>query len=327
MSNATSEPFHSLTKEYIIKNINPKDITKEYIKENVLNKKGNLNPNVSRFLPVTKEDLYLIYHNKEKPTCRLDSCLNYPKFKSFSSGYYDFCSGRCVQLDKEIRDKRQDTLFERYGTRDSLEINEGRKKGIKYITSEENLRKLELNNIKKFGGKTSFSSQDVQDKCKKTNLLRYGFENPMHSEEFINNTFIPILNTKRKQTYIKRFGFSHHMKNQEMKDKVRILNETKGRWITEDKIKDFKDYSKLVWRYTNQNNLIELKNINLRSTNYHLDHKYSIFQGFKDNISASIIGNICNLEILSGKENRSKNIKCSQTKESLLKSYKNKEIK
>lgn len=99
---------------------------------------------------------------------------------------------------------------------------------------------------------------------------------------------------------------------------VKLKNFTKGQ------VKNFKDYAKLVWRYTNQNDLSVLENIELRGQaeyNYHLDHKYSIFQGFKDNIPAEIIGNICNLEMLLSGQNLSKNRKCGLSKNELLSKY------
>lgn len=82
-------------------------------------------------------------------------------------------------------------------------------------------------------------------------------------------------------------------------------------------------YSREVWRFTNSSDIKKLKNfekrgaINIDGT-YQLDHKYSIYQGFKDNIPPWIIGNICNLEMISSKENSSKKQKCSISKDELF---------
>jgi len=59
----------------------------------------------------------------------------------------------------------------------------------------------------------------------------------------------------------------------------------------------------------------------IKKNNYHLDHKYSIYQGFIDNIPAKIIGSICNLEMLLSGKNLSKNKKCSISKDSLIESF------
>ena len=51
---------------------------------------------------------------------------------------------------------------------------------------------------------------------------------------------------------------------------------------------------------------------------WHIDHKYSIQMGFKENISPLLIGDINNLEMIPWRENISKNSKCSITKEELF---------
>jgi hypothetical protein len=53
----------------------------------------------------------------------------------------------------------------------------------------------------------------------------------------------------------------------------------------------------------------------------HLDHKYSIYQGFIDKIDPKIIGSVCNLQILPFNENISKGCRCSITKEELISEY------
>lgn len=63
---------------------------------------------------------------------------------------------------------------------------------------------------------------------------------------------------------------------------------------------------------------------NLRGKEYHLDHKYSIFQGFIDNIDEDVIGSLFNLEIIPAHNNQIKYKKCSITNEQLLNNYKNK---
>ena len=51
---------------------------------------------------------------------------------------------------------------------------------------------------------------------------------------------------------------------------------------------------------------------------YHLDHKFSIVEGFKQNIPPYIIGHINNLEMLIGRNNLVKNRKCSIDKDVLI---------
>lgn len=54
---------------------------------------------------------------------------------------------------------------------------------------------------------------------------------------------------------------------------------------------------------------------------YHVDHMYSIYQGWLDKISPEIIGDIVNLRWLIAKENSAKGANCAMTKEELLVKY------
>ena len=55
-----------------------------------------------------------------------------------------------------------------------------------------------------------------------------------------------------------------------------------------------------------------------RGNEYELDHKFSITEGFKQNVDPEIIGHYSNLELLPKDDNRSKRIKCSITLEELI---------
>jgi hypothetical protein len=51
---------------------------------------------------------------------------------------------------------------------------------------------------------------------------------------------------------------------------------------------------------------------------YHIDHKYSILNGYKNKISPMVIGHLRNLEMIPWKENVSKHSRCSISIEKLL---------
>lgn len=85
----------------------------------------------------------------------------------------------------------------------------------------------------------------------------------------------------------------------------------------------FKKYRNHVMRITSKQKVELLNNYDKRGSNkvngsYHLDHKFSIFEGFKQGIDAEIIGNINNLEFIPWEENLSKGSKCSITKDELF---------
>lgn len=86
---------------------------------------------------------------------------------------------------------------------------------------------------------------------------------------------------------------------------------------------DFKKYKNDVMKITRQQPINELTNYDKRGKSgvegfYHLDHKYSILEGFKNGISPDIIGGIMNLEFIPWKENIKKRTKCSITINELI---------
>jgi hypothetical protein len=81
---------------------------------------------------------------------------------------------------------------------------------------------------------------------------------------------------------------------------------------------EFKKYRRKVYYWTSKNDLTQLEHHEKRGKlGYHLDHMYSITEGFKDNVAPKIIGSIYNLRFIDHKENCSKGTKCSITLEKL----------
>ena len=85
-----------------------------------------------------------------------------------------------------------------------------------------------------------------------------------------------------------------------------------GYAIPREQLPAFKLYKSKVWNETKKHKLNLLEHYNLRGKNsYHLDHQYSIWQGFIDNTPVEIVGHICNLKMIKYKENLSKHTKCN----------------
>ena len=85
----------------------------------------------------------------------------------------------------------------------------------------------------------------------------------------------------------------------------------------------FKKYKNDVMKITNRQPINMLPNNEKRGVSgvygaYHLDHKYSILEGFKNNISPTIIGDIKNLEFIPWEENIKKRTKNSITINELI---------
>ena len=74
----------------------------------------------------------------------------------------------------------------------------------------------------------------------------------------------------------------------------------------------WKAYKRLVWKITNQQPVKRLKHSEKRGFhNYHLDHKVSIWYGYKNSVDPHVIGSIKNLEFIPWKDNFKKAIKCN----------------
>lgn len=154
-----------------------------------------------------------------------------------------------------------------------------------------------------------------------TKFLRIGSghrtycSNSCKNKHLIETTNIKdkIANSSKKAYY----NFSkEELKNQQNK---RIKTMIKRNIISDPKDrKDFYNYIRLVWRITNENDLSKLKNIEKRGrseikNSFQLDHKFSISEGFRQNILPYYIGNINNLEMILSIKNSSKKGKCSIT--------------
>jgi len=104
------------------------------------------------------------------------------------------------------------------------------------------------------------------------------------------------------------------------KNKCRYYN----RHSHPDKFDKLQEYRMLVYRYT-ASSISKfgylIKDLNKRNLKFELDHRYSVYEGFKNNINPKIIGSYKNLQILTKKENLKKGAKCSITKEELIDGY------
>ena len=88
------------------------------------------------------------------------------------------------------------------------------------------------------------------------------------------------------------------------------------------------DYFIFVRALTERNyeifkSLINPKNLKRSWKANHLDHIYSISQGFKDGVDPFWIAHPCNLQMLKARENKKKNAKCGHTIEELTEKINN----
>lgn len=112
-------------------------------------------------------------------------------------------------------------------------------------------------------------------------------------------------------------------------ERQHIKNYESGKWTKPEDKSALEYYRWRVFKTMKKfkNEIEQLPNFDKRGHSnkgmYHLDHNYSIIEGFKNNISPEIIGHICNLEMIIGRNNIAKGRKCSITLEDLNESINN----
>lgn len=318
---------------------------REYIEENLLNKLGSItNTTLIRLnITYTVEELYKIYTGNSDGVCY---CGKETKFKSFLKGYATYCSPYCnshssttkdkikatnetrygghPQQNKEVRDKANTTNNLRYGGNSPSCSQEVRKKQVASILDKygvDNIskhpyvkEKKKETCLKNYGVEIPIFSEEVKNKSKETNILKYGKEYASQSSLF---------KSKMKVNLLEKYGVDHISKLDTTKKKLKSTNVAKGVWLDSSHLSDFERYKRLVWSETHKHKKA-LLNFELRgklSSNkdsYHIDHKYSILEGFKNGVLPTIIGNKNNLIMVPGLENIQKGSKCSEALENIL---------
>ena len=231
---------------------------------------------------------------------------------------------------KEAKEKRKKTLLERYGTTDIFKINNGHEKAL----SKEGREKAKQTLLKNHGVTSTWKLQKTKDTIKKTNLEKYGETSYSKTDEFkeklkvyniekygVENYFnSDDYKIKSKEASLEKYNSEYYLSS-ELRKQREIES---GHWISDEDRTEYELYRLNVWRITNKQDLESLEDfdkrgrIDLNSDAYHIDHKFSIREGFEENIPPEIIGSLKNLEMIPGRKNCSKNSKCSITKEELL---------
>jgi len=102
--------------------------------------------------------------------------------------------------------------------------------------------------------------------------------------------------------------------------KIRNKHEESGYWLSLSEVEPFRKYRTLVRRVQGRyyNQIALLPNYEKRSMDgYHIDHRFSIYAGFKNDVPPEKIGHICNLEMKYCTDNLQKLAKCDLTLDEL----------
>lgn len=239
-------------------------------------------------------------------------CNGETQYTGFVRGYRNTCSHICGGILQ-----RQDL---------KKDVNK-HKKFVETVSSNAKQRHANMSAEKK-----SLIGQKISTSLKAFNLLltdeqrvqRYGWLNKLSECE--KNNFI--------QSVMTQTGFHQWWKMSSQEEKELVYQKRSSTKSQKNKIfaknayNAFLTYQQKVHNLTSKTykkfkTIINPTNLPRKqgTKGYHLDHKYSIFQGFVEGLSAEIISSKGNLQMLSGFENISKGTKCSITKEFLLALY------
>lgn len=197
-----------------------------------------------------------------------------------------------------IINKSNETTLKKYGVINNSKIPKviQKLKNMWYdIDENTGITKLELN----------------LEKIKQTMLDKYGVEYYFQTNEFKDNL---------KKLMLDKYGVDNVRKSKYYK---RLMIE-RGVWYSDEEKTIKEKYYLDVLKYTRQtfNKYYDLLCITyVRSIDYHLDHIYSIYDGYKNRIDPKIIGSIHNLQIIPADINIKKNKKSWQTLEELINKY------
>lgn len=217
------------------------------------------------------------------------------------------------QITKKLTQLEIDDIIKKYSegmsTKKISEIYNISVSPIKRILKEKNLLKKGNSN----GKKIIISDED------------YGIIKNLYLNEYENSEYISNFLGFKKSFIDKILHNSDFRRNRSDGNSVGLVTRFRGIKYNEYlKIVDnFKKYKNDVIKVTKRQPIHNLLNYEKRGNSgvdgaYHLDHKYSILEGFKNNISPNIIGDIKNLEFISWEDNIKKRNKCSITINELI---------
>lgn len=255
--------------------------------------------------------------------CQNKNCNNIIRSENRSNhdncNFSYYCCTECSNSSEDRIQKSLTTKQELYGG-NGFELQSHRDKacatmleryGVEWYTIAKDFKeKVIKTSLQKYGTVHPFKSTIVQNNYKNSMMKKYGVKNTFDKNSIFRKQAMGVIENIYGNSQIMRTSY------------IRSLNESRGIWIPNARKSDFEVYHKEVWKETNDTiSSNSIKNIELRSKFYHLDHKVSIFEGYSNNIEPKIIGSVYNLEIISAKANCGKGKRCSQTIEHLLLQY------
>jgi hypothetical protein len=227
-----------------------------------------------------------------------------------------FCSPKCNNNSEQTKNKFREK-YNNLSTDEKLERKNKRTNtfNIKYggytLQSPELREKVKTTLIKKYGVDHPFKNDSIKRKIINTWLTKYGVDNPFKAQ---------IIKEKIKDILIEKYGVENpgQIYDEHKNEKTKKTKIERGLIIPDEFLSDYKIYSKKVKKitetiykkYKNILNPYNYERVVNGKKGFQLDHRYSIFEGFLNNVEPEIIGHIENLQMIKWEDNRSKSKKC-----------------
>jgi len=269
-------------------------LSKDHILDLITNckKTNDIKSQIREFMK-GKSDLYpkdwklfqMAYHElyleKTNQPVMCPVCSNVLKFKGLKLGYAKNCSYSCRNNNIETINKSKETTRKKYGT--------------------------------EYASQSTIFRNIVKETC----IEKYSVDNVFKD---------PNIQRKQRQTVLETYGVTNVSKSQTILEKIRKSHEETGLWIPLVELSDLQKYRAEVKSITarsyhdyyykiNPNNLLRSR------YEYHVDHIYSVEEGFKNKVPPEIIGHWTNLQMLWHLDNSRKNTKCHRSLEETVDLY------
>jgi CHAT domain-containing protein len=175
-------------------------------------------------------------------------------------------------------------------------------------------------NLAKYGSKTPAGAESVREKMRATTVEKYGVENAS-SLEFVKQI--------RRKKALAKYGVDNVSKADSIK---KILAEQRSEyWAEVYKTKKFTadgltryQYGRRCHQYAETQYHRHQQQIDpegKRSKHWHVDHIYSVTDGFLNDVPVNVISDISNLRLISDTDNYAKHKKSEKNLDQLYEDY------
>lgn len=175
-------------------------------------------------------------------------------------------------------------------------------------------------NLDKYGSKTPAGAESVREKMRATTIDRYGVENA---------SSLDSVKQIRREKALAKYGVDNVSKADSVK---RVISEKRSDyWDRVYENKKFTidgmsrdQYSRRCHQYAETQYYRHQQQIDpegKRSKHWHVDHIFSVTDGFLNDVPINVISDISNLRLISDTENYAKHKKSEKTLEKLYEDY------